>query len=86
MTDDEIVRVLQANKERLSPVGLAELLNDLIGGALSQGALVTYFKRAFPGIPLRVLLDLGAWTRVGNGDLADEEFDLVLGSYLKESP
>lgn len=85
MTDNEIIKVLQENRERLSPVALVELLNDLIGGALSQGSLVTYFKRAFPGIPLRVLLDLGAWTRVGGGDLTDEEVDLVLGSYLNET-
>lgn len=60
MNDDEIVSVLQQDGCQLEPVAVAELLDRLTGGGLSQGAIVTYFKRAFPSIPLRVLLEAAA--------------------------
>jgi hypothetical protein len=35
--------------------------------------MITYFKRAFPDIPLRTLLDGGGgWSRVGSGALDDD--------------
>lgn len=42
MNDDEIVSVLQQDGRRLEPVAVAELLDQLTGGGLSQGAIVTY--------------------------------------------
>lgn len=83
MTEDEIVRALQAKAERgSSPLQLATLLDELTGGRLSQGTLVTFFKRAFPALPLRVLLDAGAWHRVSDGGMSDEEFERLLGPYV----
>jgi hypothetical protein len=82
MTDDEVVAVLRAGHRRLTAVELAELLGRLTGGKLSQGTLVTYFKRAFPDIPLRVLLDAGGWHRVSGGGLTNEDFDTVLRQWL----
>jgi hypothetical protein len=82
VNDDVIVAELGSKKGRLTPVEVAELLDRLTGGGLSQSALVTYFKLAFPAVPLRVLLDAGAWVRVGDGDLSDEGFNVLLRSWL----
>ena len=83
MTEDEVVHALQAKAERgSSPLQLATLLDELTGGRLSQGILVTFFKRAFPALPLRVLLDAGAWHRVSDGGMSDDEFERLLGPYI----
>jgi hypothetical protein len=41
MNDEEIVSALRSERKRLTAVELAELLDSLTGGGLSQGALVT---------------------------------------------
>lgn len=82
MNDDEIVTVLQQDGRRLEPVAVAELLDRLTNGGLSQGAIVTYFKRAFPSIPLRVLLEAGGWYRVGGHALSDEQFNELLRPWI----
>jgi hypothetical protein len=81
MNDDEIVAALRASRRR-SAVEIAELLDGLTHGGLSQGSIVTYFKRAFPGIPLRVLLEAGAWRRVSGGGLSDEGLNDLLREWL----
>jgi hypothetical protein len=83
MTDDEIVAALRSESKRLTPVGLADLLDTLTDGGLSQGTLVTYFKRAFPEVPLRVLLEAGAWNRLSGGELTDTAFNDSLRPWLK---
>lgn len=83
MNDDEIVAILQQDGHRLEPVAVAELLDRLTDGGLSQGAIVTYFKRAFPSIPLRVLLEAGGWCRVGGRSLSDEQFNELLRPWIK---
>lgn len=85
MTDDEIVAALREGHGRLTAVGLAELLAELTKGGLSQGTLVTYFKRAFPAIPLRVLLESGAWSRVSGGTMSDDQFNEVLRPWLSRA-
>lgn len=83
MNDDDIVSKLRLNRKVLTPVQLAELLNNLTEGRLSQGTLVMYFKRAFPTLPLRLLLDCGAWTRVGGRTLSDADFDDLLRPWIQ---
>jgi hypothetical protein len=83
MNDEEIVAALRARRGRTA-VELADLLDDLTRGGLSQGSIVTYFTRAFPRIPLRVLLDAGAWTRVSGGGLSDEGFNELLRKWLED--
>lgn len=82
MNDDEIVTILQQDGRRLEPVAVAELLDRLTDGGLSQGSIVTYFKRAFPSIPLRVLLEAGGWHRVGGRALSDEQFNELLRPWI----
>lgn len=53
-----------------------------MNGRLSQGILITFFKSAFPEIPLRVLLEAGAWHRVSGGGLTDAEFDALLAPWI----
>lgn len=43
---------------------------------------MTYFKRAFPDIPLRALLDAVAWNRLGRGTLSDEGLNELLRPWL----
>lgn len=82
MNDDEVIEALRGQATTLSPVQLAELLDELTEGGLSQGALITYFSRAFPTIPLRVLLEAGSWKRVSGGGLEDDQFDELLQPWL----
>jgi hypothetical protein len=86
MSDEEIIAALRSERGRLTPVELAELLARLTGVSLSGRLIVSYFKRAFPEIPLNVLVDSGLWTRVGSGDLSDESFNELLRSWLGLGP
>jgi hypothetical protein len=84
MTDEEVLEALRSKRGRQTPVELAELLDRLTGGHRSQGTLVMYFKRAFPEIPLRVVIDASAWSRVRDGvvGLSDAEFNELLRPWL----
>lgn len=82
MTDEAIVEELRVLRPSASALSLALALRRLRDGELTHGAIVTFFKRAFPEVPLRVLLDVGAWHRVGHGQMSDEEFDLLLAPWL----
>jgi hypothetical protein len=82
MNDDEIADRLRSAKDTLTAVDLAELAGDLAGTGLTQGIIAMMFKRAFPEIPLRVLLDAGAWNRVSNGGMTDEEFNALFRPWL----
>jgi len=81
MTDEEILAVLRAEGQGLTAVELAESLKRL-RGQLSQGAIVTYFKRAFPAIPLRVLMEASSWCRLIDGSGSDEKFNEMLSPWL----
>ena len=85
MNDEAIVDRLRAEAGRLTAVELADLLATLTGSAISQGSIVTYFKRAFPVVPLRVLLNAGAWVRVSGGDLTDEGFNELVRPWIGRS-
>jgi hypothetical protein len=82
VSDDAVATALRSEKGRLTPVELAELLDRLTGGGLSQSMLVTCFRQAFPEIPLRVLIRAGAWKRVSRGGLSDEGFNELLRPWL----
>ena len=81
MQDDEIVHHLRASRQ-LCPVDLAVILDKLTDGGLSQGSFVTYFKRAFPSIPLGILLQAGGWQRLSEGGMTDEEFNGLIQPYI----
>jgi hypothetical protein len=80
-TDDEIVAQLRALARTSSPVSVASALHRILPEGLTQGSMITYFKRAFPQIPLRILLDAGSWHRLGGGMITDEEFEAMLGPW-----
>ena len=81
--DDKIISSLRAARKGNLPVDIAVLLDSLAEGGLTQGSLVTYFKRAFPEIPLKVLIsDATDWSRVGSGDMTDEDFNALLLPWL----
>ncbi len=82
MTDAEIIDALRAEAGRCTAVQLAELLGKSLSGKLTEGAIVTYFKRAFPSVPLRVLRDAGAWNRVSQGGLSDDDFNKLLRPWI----
>jgi hypothetical protein len=82
VNDEQIVELLRSKATRLTAVELANLLDEFIEGGLSQGCLITYFHRAFPKIPLRVLLDSSAWLRVSHGGLSNEGFNALLLPWL----
>ena len=63
MNDDEIIAVLRERRPTCTAVELAVTLGTLASGGLSHSVIMTYFKRAFPAIPLRVLLEAGEWHR-----------------------
>ncbi|RKH01826.1 hypothetical protein [Corallococcus carmarthensis] len=78
MSDEEILSALREKEKLLTPVELAELLGGMLEGGVSHSAIVFYFKRAFPSIPLRTLLESGLWWRVSKGNLSDQEFNEFL--------
>ncbi|WP_437937072.1 hypothetical protein [Sorangium sp. So ce341] len=82
MIDEEIVKTLREHRRSLSAVELAELLAEPTGGNLSQGTMIAYFKRAFPAVPLRILIESGAWERVSDGDMSDQELNQLMGPWL----
>jgi hypothetical protein len=82
MSDFEIITRLQERTSDLTPVELADLLNTLTEGALSQGTLITYFKRAFPNIPLRALLDAAGWERLGGSEFDDQQFNDLMKPWI----
>lgn len=84
MRDEEIIHRLRtsAREEHLPATELTELLDTLTEGGLGQGSIITYFKRAFPSIPLNVLLDAGAWHRISDGNLSDSDFNEMLEPWL----
>jgi hypothetical protein len=81
MNNDEIFLELRSAAKRLLPVELAVLAGKLTGASLTQGMMVTTLAQAFPEIPLRILLDAGAWVRLG-GDMSDEAFNELLRPWL----
>ena len=84
MDDDEIIAALRACRPR-TPVKIAETLDKLYDGGLSQGSMIMFFKRAFPGIPLRLLLDeASSWSRLTSGDLSDDGFNELLKEWIDD--
>ncbi|WP_223641622.1 hypothetical protein [Corallococcus sp. EGB] len=82
MNDEEVLNALRVKEKLLTPVELAELLGSMLEGGVSHSAIVSYFKRAFPSIPLRVLLESGLWWRVGKGRLSDQGFNELLRPWV----
>lgn len=82
MDDNAIVAALQEVGAGVNAVQLARVLEKHLGEPLTQAALISYFKRAFPSIPLRALLEAGAWQRVSGGSLSDEAFNELLAPWL----
>jgi hypothetical protein len=82
MTDDDILAELRALEPSSKATAIASKLEELVPGGLTQSVLVSYFKRAFPAIPLRTILDAAAWHRIGGGRLSDEGFNALLSQWL----
>lgn len=80
--DEPIVHLLGAGRGRVGPIGLAGMVSRSAPGGLTQGSFITYFKRAFPDIPLPSLLEAGAWRRLSDGSLTDVEFERLLAPWL----
>lgn len=82
MNDEEVVERVRREGQDGSAIEVAELLGRLIPGGLTQGSLVTYFKRAFPAIPLRVLSEASGWHRVSGGGIGDAQFEERLRAWI----
>ena len=85
MKDDAIIEEMRRSGRAGTASAVAQDLARLAPGGLTQGILVSYFKRAFPVIPLRCLLEAGAWRRVSGGGLSDEGLDALLRPWLPTS-
>lgn len=79
---DEIVATLRQKARELDPVALAELLGRLVGGGLTQSVLISWFRRAFPSIPLGVLNQAIGWHRVCANDMTDDQFAELLRPWI----
>jgi hypothetical protein len=79
--DDAILERLRSLRGAASAIAIAEEL-AAVRSEHSQGAFVTFFHRAFPDIPLRTLLECGAWIRLSAGELTDDEFTEMLSPWL----
>lgn len=85
MSKANITAALRSASKTMTAVELAELAGKLTGTGPTQSIVVTAFKQAFPTIPLRVLLEAGAWMRVSDGGMTDEEFNELLRPWLCNS-
>ncbi|APR83746.1 Hypothetical protein A7982_09095 [Minicystis rosea] len=65
MKNAEIFARLRSHRQGRSATELAQILAELTETPLLQSTLVFDFARAFPEIPLRLLLEAGAWRGVG---------------------
>lgn len=82
MNDDEIIEELRRVGRTGTPVEVAEALGALWVDGLTHSALVMFFRRAFPDIPLKTMIDAGGWRRVSSGGISDEGFDQMLSQWL----
>lgn len=82
MNDIHIIDVLVKSSYEMNAVQLANLLEILLGERLSQGAMIMYFKRSFPEVPLRVIINASGWSRVSNGGLSDDDVIQLLQDWL----
>lgn len=82
MTDDDIIRAIQRSARTSSASGVAFELEGIAPGGLTQASVISYFKRAFPQIPLRTLIEAGGWRRLSAGELDDADFDALLRPWL----
>ena len=65
------------------PHSLVRTLANMLGAELSQKVVVAGLKRAFPTLPLDVLLKASSWHRVSDGSMSDAEFDALLADPIE---
>jgi hypothetical protein len=84
--DDIIINRMREHAIDHSAVDVALLLDSLLLEGIQQSSLVTYFKRAFPEIPLRTLLESGDWYRAtgGKGPRTDAGFAEQLEPWMDQ--
>jgi len=78
VNDDEILEIIRRESHIRPPREVAGLLEGLAAGGLTQSSLVSYFTRAFPAMPLGVVLNASGWRRVSRGGRSDDDFDALL--------
>jgi len=86
MTGEAIVAALRSIGPPATAVDVAERLRALLGERFSHSMLITYFKRSYPEIPLRTLLEAGGWHRVSGGGLSDDGFNELLAPWVPGVP
>ena len=86
VSDEAIIDSLRRARGSLNAIELAELLGSRLPDGIDLSALIGYFNRAFPDIPLRSLLDAGAWHRVGGGEMTDADFEAHFNEWLGNLP
>jgi hypothetical protein len=85
MNDDEVVAALRSAGEDRMPIEVADFLDRLLDGGLSQSSMIFYFKRAFATILLRVLIEAGGWRRLSSGGLSTDALNDVLKQWIGPS-
>ena len=79
MIDEATVAALRDAGRHGTPGEAARVLDGLLPDGIGQDALTFYFKRAFPQIPLKILIDAQLWSGVVSaGPITDTEFDEML--------
>ena len=81
MADEEIVAKLREPPPQ-DAVTAANRLSELLERPLVHGAMIKYFKTAFPLVPLGLLMEATQWTRFGAADLTDEDFNELLAPWI----
>lgn len=76
----DVVEELRRFRSKETAVELALRIADK-EGKFTSGRIIIVLKTAFPDMPLRALLESGAWCRVG-GPMSDEAFNDHLGRWL----
>lgn len=83
-TQTEVLTELRRLASTQTPVQLVETLAALRSKEfLAASEMEVWLHLAFPDIPVRVLRTAGAWHRVSDGGMSDEEFNALLSPYTR---
>jgi hypothetical protein len=83
MSDEDVIKKLRiAGSQTTRASEVAGMLAKLSPDGLSAWSLISYFKRAFPTIPLDTLQNATDWHRVSPVGMSDAAFDQLLAPWF----
>ena len=88
MKDTEIIERMRIASANHTPTEIVGILDDCLTSGITDVNFIFYFKRAFPGIPIPILVRFCLSKSVVGieGDFEIEEFNESLVEWISASP